>query len=69
MINMKKFTTLIIGFIMQFPLSACSFITSTSTLEDSTPSITIPSEETTTTDDPKEDEYMNKTIELKIDKK
>lgn len=67
MINMKKFTTLIIGFIMLFSLSACSSKTSTTTPDDSTPSITIPSEDTTTTDDSKEDEYMNKTIELKID--
>lgn len=64
---MKKFTTLIIGFIMLFPLSACSSKTSTTTSDDSTPSITISSEDTTSTIDSKEDEYMNKTIELKID--
>ena len=53
---------------MLFSLSACgSNSNSRTTSDDSTPSITISSEDTTSTIDSKEDEYMNKTIELKID--
>ena len=53
---------------MLFSLSACgSNSNSRTTSDDSTPSITISSEDTTSTTDSKEDEYMNKTIELKID--
>ena len=53
---------------MLFSLSACgSNLNSRTTSDDSTPSITISSEDTTSTTDSKEDEYMNKTIELKID--
>ena len=53
---------------MLFSLSACgSNLNSRTTSDDSTPSITISSEDTTSTIDSKEEEYMNKTIELKID--
>lgn len=53
---------------MLFSLSACgSNSNSKITSDDSIPSITISSEDTTSTTDSKEDEYMNKTIELKID--
>ena len=62
---MKKFLTIVIGFAILFSLVACNTNTNNTTTTDA-PS-TIPSEDTTTTDDLKEDEYMNKTIELKID--
>ena len=53
---------------MLFSLSACgSNSNSRTTSDDSTPSITISSEVTTSTTNSKEEEYMNKTIELKID--
>lgn len=66
--RMRKHILLAIGFFMLLSLAACSTnINGTTTLEDLTPSITIPSEDTTPTTDSKEDEYMNKTIELKID--
>ena len=53
---------------MLFSLSACgSNLNSRTTSDDSIPSITISSKDTTSTTDSKEDEYMNKTIELKID--
>ena len=52
---------------MLFSLSACSSNSNTTTVPDDTPSVTIPSEDTTPTTDSKDDEYMNKTIELKID--
>ena len=67
MINMTKIITAIIGFIMLFSLSACVSNSNTTTAPDDTPSVTIPLEDTTPTTDSKEDEYMNKTIELKID--
>ena len=53
---------------MLFSLSACgSNLNSRTTSDDSISSIAIPSEVTTSTTNSKEDEYMNKTIELKID--
>ncbi len=64
---MKRVAKFLISFAILFSLSACGSKTSTTTPDDSTPSITIPSEDTTTADDSKEDEYMNKIIELKID--
>ena len=65
---MKKITTLIIGFIMLFSLSACEFNSNTTTVPNNTPSTTIPSDDTTPTTNPKEDDdNMNKTLELKID--
>lgn len=66
MINMKKHTTLIIGFILLFSLSACSSKISSTAPNDSIPSVTIPSEDITTLDNSKEDEEMQ-TLELKID--
>ena len=52
---------------MLFSLQACSSSSNSTTVIDDTPSITIPSEDTTPTTEIKEDEYMNKTMELKID--
>ncbi len=52
---------------MLFSFSACGSNPNTTTIPDETPSITIPSEGTTPTTESKEDEYMNKTIEFKID--
>jgi hypothetical protein len=63
---MKKIIMFFISSVLLFAITSCSNKTIT-TQDDSTPSITIPSEDTTSTDDSKEDEYMNKTIELKID--
>ena len=63
---MKKIITLIIGFIMLFSLSACEFYSNTTTVPNDTPSTTIPSEDPTTHDNPKEDDNMSKTLELKI---
>ena len=70
--KMKKSLSLIIcmmiGFVITFSLSACSKNNNdTTTPDDSTLSIPTPSEDTTTTTDSKDDEYMDKTIELKID--
>ena len=67
MINMKKYVLVLTVLIFIFSLSACGSNLNTKTTPDNTPSTTIPSEDTTTSDDSKEDEYMNKTIELKID--
>lgn len=64
---MKKMISFIIGFIMLFSFLACGSNPNTITIPDETPSITIPSEGTTPTTESKEDEYMNKTIEFKID--
>ena len=65
--TMKKCILVAIGFFMLFSLSACGSKTSIPTTDDPSPSITIPSEDSTPTTDSKDDEYMNKTIELKID--
>lgn len=64
---MKRIVTLIIGFVMLFLLSACGSNSNTTTMPDDTPSITIPSEDTIPTTEPKEDDNMSKTLELKID--
>ena len=63
---MKKIVALIIGFIMLFSLSACNSNSSSTTLPTDTPSVTIPSEDTTPTTDSKEEDNM-KTLKLKID--
>lgn len=65
---MKKMISFIISFNMIFSFSACGSNSNTTTVHDDASSITIPSDDTTISDDSKEDEYMNKTIELKIDK-
>ena len=61
--NMKKFSLLIIAFIMLFSVSACGSNSSTTT--SNTPPA-IPSENTDPTTDTKEEDNM-KSLELKID--
>ena len=65
--TMKKCILVAIGFFMLFSLSACGSDSNTTTTPDDTPSVTTPAEDSTPTTDSKDDEYMNKTIELKID--
>ena len=62
---MKKIIMFFMSSVLLFAIASCS--NKTVTTPDNTPSITIPSEDITTSDDSKEDDYMNKTIELKID--
>ena len=63
----KKIILFIIGFFMLFSFSACGSNSNTITAPDDNLSDAILPKNQTPTTEPKEDEDMNKTIELKID--